>query len=226
MYDLHLSWNDKYLDYEIETESKRTSGDAVGSDLETTSTSITRLKQALGMWTHTGICPWLETTSTSITRLKHKTASQNADNLNMSILKRQVPRLRDWNWNLVDQTHTVRVLETTSTSITRLKRGYRNNLWAVLIYRLETTSTSITRLKLNIEWSLELDRILETTSTSITRLKPVSLCVRLPIPFLKGSWNDKYLDYEIETCSWYDQTLKGRNTWNDKYLDYEIETLQ
>ena len=39
------------------------------------------------------------------------------------------------------------------------------------------------------------------------------------------TWNDKYLDYEIETnirnllCE-----TAPRPTWNDKYLDYEIET--
>ena len=38
-----------------------------------------------------------------------------------------------------------------------------------------------------------------------------------------GSWNDKNLDYEIETSL---RNLRGAGgmTWNDKNLDYEIET--
>ena len=90
---------------------------------------------------------------------------------------------------------------------------------------------------------------LETTSTSITRLKRCPGCGCTPfftglkrqVPRLRDwnqkitffldaphlSWNDKYLDYEIETrivpysliC-----LLFPMSTWNDKYLDYEIET--
>ena len=41
--------------------------------------------------------------------------------------------------------------------------------------KLETTSTSITRLKLERSGMAECDFALETTSTSITRLKPDSL---------------------------------------------------
>ena len=38
------------------------------------------------------------------------------------------------------------------------------------------------------------------------------------------TWNDKYLDYEIETWIRKDARFSG-TTWNDKYLDYEIETF-
>ena len=38
-------------------------------------------------------------------------------------------------------------------------------------------------------------------------------------------WNDKYLDYEIETY-FFTSFFRVRSafSWNDKYLDYEIET--
>ena len=64
---------------------------------------------------------------------------------------------------------------------------------------LETTSTSITRLKLiyTIRVNKERQLRLETTSTSITRLKRD---INANPPFwLIRPWNDKYLDYEIET---------------------------
>ena len=39
------------------------------------------------------------------------------------------------------------------------------------------------------------------------------------------SWNEKYLDYEIETvCGWLSLIIVSL-TWNEKYLDYEIETF-
>ena len=39
------------------------------------------------------------------------------------------------------------------------------------------------------------------------------------------TWNDKYLDYEIETLRLTRGASKNRHAWNDKYLDYEIETF-
>ena len=45
----------------------------------------------------------------------------------------------------------------------------------------------------------------------------------MTIRFMKNSWNQKNLDYEIET----EQTLAARRSftsWNQKNLDYEIET--
>ena len=38
------------------------------------------------------------------------------------------------------------------------------------------------------------------------------------------AWNDKYLDYEIETDIRVEKRAIRSVTWNDKYLDYEIET--
>ena len=38
------------------------------------------------------------------------------------------------------------------------------------------------------------------------------------------AWNQKNLDYEIETTMPTGQTARTRYTWNQKNLDYEIET--
>ena len=41
---------------------------------------------------------------------------------------------------------------------------------------------------------------LETTSTSITRLKRDVGDILIRFKDISKTWNDKYLDYEIETC--------------------------
>ena len=38
------------------------------------------------------------------------------------------------------------------------------------------------------------------------------------------TWNEKYLDYEIETLPCVVSKFNASLTWNEKYLDYEIET--
>ena len=65
---------------------------------------------------------------------------------------------------------------------------------------------------------------LEIKRTSITRLKPQA-CHACWQPF-PHPWNQKNLDYEIETVLlWYSYQLADM-TWNQKNLDYEIETLR
>ena len=64
---------------------------------------------------------------------------------------------------------------------------------------------------------------LETIRTSITRLKPGH--GGFGDPQRQGAWNDKNLDYEIETgvkVVFFSPDFAL--TWNDKNLDYEIET--
>ena len=115
-----ITWNDKNLDYEIETQRKRVS---------------------------VGGYPFLETTRTSITRLKHEKSVGILASL-LSHLKRQEPRLRDWN---------------------------------------------------------------AFVSSDLYGVVPVA-------------WNDKNLDYEIETGGSLVVKVKKVLPWNDKNLDYEIET--
>ena len=106
-------------------------------------------------------------------------------------LKRQVPRLRDWNphWRH-RHPYLLTGLETTRTSITRLK------LVSVTSKRskasiLETTRTSITRLKRHARTFHTWQSPLETTSTSITRLKHQHLWYE---SIIFAPWNDKPLD--------------------------------
>ena len=186
-------WNDKYLDYEIETV-RFVGWRATDRSLETTSTSITRLKQI------------------------HKVAEVDTDS---SHLKRQVPRLRDWNkrckfthdearraWNdkyLDYEIETVRFVG-----------------WRATDRSLETTSTSITRLK-QIHKVAEVDTDSSHLKRQVPRLRDWNKLSSQHSDILSTPWNDKYLDYEIETCL----RLRGYQfaiSWNDKYLDYEIET--
>ena len=39
------------------------------------------------------------------------------------------------------------------------------------------------------------------------------------------TWNEKHLDYEIETSETLKPFIIKSETWNEKHLDYEIETL-
>ena len=41
---------------------------------------------------------------------------------------------------------------------------------------------------------------------------------------VRVTWNEKHLDYEIETCEDFADRI-SQGTWNEKHLDYEIETV-
>ena len=60
-------------------------------------------------------------------------------------------------------------------------------------------------------------------SFSITRLKLKS--TNLLSGFLQISWNQKFLDYEIETFANDKHPVVKIGSWNQKFLDYEIETI-
>ena len=60
-------------------------------------------------------------------------------------------------------------------------------------------------------------------SISITRLKLDPSAA--PGSGNTDTWNEKYLDYEIETMR-SGKTRQSWTSWNEKYLDYEIETPQ
>ena len=63
---------------------------------------------------------------------------------------------------------------------------------------------------------------LEIKRNSITRLKrELSSLYKKP----HITWNQKKLDYEIETMQKMAQQRSSGCTWNQKKLDYEIETL-
>ena len=165
-----FTWNDKYLDYEIETQGWRAYHLTYYKQLETTSTSITRLKP-YGKIPHIGV--GRNSWNDKYLDYEIETSQSGSPWESYLTLKRQVPRLRDWN---------------RSTFITEQNRRPTWND-KYLDYEIETIKPTAVHAPLH--------RILETTSTSITRLK-LEICRvvdRSPRP-----WNDKYLDYEIETC--------------------------
>ena len=64
---------------------------------------------------------------------------------------------------------------------------------------------------------------LEIKSISITRLKLKMSGGAKSAG--SGTWNQKHLDYEIETLPWCPRDRLPRDApWNQKHLDYEIET--
>ena len=163
-----MSWNQKNLDYEIETFNESVGmGDGYALEIKRTSitrlklirltlstwrmrleikrTSITRLKPGSAAIHHRGR-RGLEIKRTSITRLKQYWCYPRLC-VDKRYLKSKEPRLRDWN------------------SIRRLPN-------VSLRARLEIKRTSITRLKQN-----------------------TSGC----FGFHGATWNQKNLDYEIET---------------------------
>ena len=135
-------------------------------------------------------------------------------------MKSKVSRLRDWNSGDHASNETRRCVEIKSFSITRLKLDYLY-FQRLSNQNVEIKSFSITRLKLRSK------KFLAVTSTC---------------------WNQKFLDYEIETCShrtWNFRSLLLKSKvsrlrdwnlyadscpasvsscWNQKFLDYEIET--
>ena len=88
-------------------------------------------------------------------------------------------------------------------------------------YHLEIRSISITRLKRSFGTLTLIIRHISWNQKYLDYEIETSYSiwkVRFAVP-----WNQKYLDYEIETSN--NQTqMEAIQTWNQKYLDYEIET--
>ena len=164
-----LSWNQKNLDYEIET---------------------VEYCYHLQVWP----CAWNQKNlDYEIETCKCHQGSASLP----SSLKSKEPRLRDWNGCAVCWCFGIGNLEIKRTSITRLKRDYdtrdaqpRSVSWNQknLDYEIETIVKYVDRC---FVVTLEIKR------TSITRLKLRSKSSsRL---WSIATWNQKNLDYEIET---------------------------
>ena len=84
-------------------------------------------------------------------------------------------------------------------------------------------SFSITRLKLlSVYFASTSSAVVGIKSFSITRLKHRW---NNPRPCLNSCWNQKFLDYEIETVTFaWRLSHSWVCRWNQKFLDYEIET--
>ena len=165
---LYWTWNQKYLDYEIETIAQGRDR-RERPDLKS---KVSRLRD----WNCKRIlCQIekrrrLEIKSISITRLKRQSASARI--YSPWRLKSKVSRLRDWNMMVNEHRETPPELEIKSISITRLKPRWDAQSRGAS-FPLEIKSISITRLKprrREDRWSA--DYGLEIKSISITRLKP------------------------------------------------------
>ena len=67
--------------------------------------------------------------------------------------------------------------------------------------------------------------ILTTLKRKASRLRDWNRTQRSGNPWGVWSWNEKHLDYEIETRYWPSHARPpGWDSWNEKHLDYEIET--
>ena len=239
-----FSWNQKFLDYEIETwqrsgathiscqplESKvsrlrdwnvkppswvRMNARVVGIK----SFSITRLKLCLyhahHLWNPTR---WNQ----KFLDYEIETSKGSVGETNLFMLESKVSRLRDWNDNQTEFYLNSAYVGIKSFSITRLKR-VDVNLWRVCPW----------------VW----------LESKVSRLRDWNSCHGFLVIKYALSWNQKFLDYEIETIyvshvitsdfrvgikSFSITRLKlfGKDIelppellgWNQKFLDYEIET--
>ena len=195
------TWNQKNLDYEIETWRNIGSSItlAIPWNQKNLDYEIETESQGVPSEERNG----LEIKRTSITRLKPIVSTVGVDwTINLEIKRTSITRLKPTDCSPVSPYNSW--LEIKRTSITRLKYGWnvRNSNDPNL---LEIKRTSITRLKhLNARIHILLSA-LEIKRTSITRLKPASWKT---VPSTDLTWNQKNLDYEIETsiyqvlCHW------------------------
>ena len=151
-------WNEKHLDYEIETRMPRSQIPHTSfRTLEMKSISITRLKLTKDCFQRPMRQLWTR------------------------VLKWKASRLRDWN--------------------TRYEKSFTSSLD---FRQLEMKSISITRLKQICKIWLLLTKLRKDLKWKASRLR---------------DWNEKVFKASPETCD------NSKRTWNEKHLDYEIETI-
>ena len=195
--DISAAWNQKHLDYEIETNHWKTRGRSYTSPLKS---KASRLRD----WNEDSTVLYLGTERKAWNQ-KHLDYEIETD-LNPQVpqspkvhLKSKASLLRDWNEYIRNcRSDDFCLLEIKSISITRLK------------HKLQKPPTP--------RWEG-----LEIKSISITRLKLISPAIFGSRHLF--AWNQKHLDYEIETYGkWQSVCRVATETWNQKHLDYEIET--
>ena len=215
-----LAWNQKNLDYEIETTFRLPVAASV-CWLEIKRTSITRLKRYLPSFIAVLRMKSLKSKEPRLRdwnmKLIHVLPASNrtlkskeprlrdwnylifGDGTYKELLKSKEPRLRDWNskCDWCRQRGTARPLEIKRTSITRLKRR-DTRLVSVSMLALKSKEP---RLR---DWNLVASKRIDTPSGGLKSKEP-----RL------RDWNTGY-------SKWNKRELR---TWNQKNLDYEIETL-
>ena len=213
-------WNQKNLDYEIETICSMLDMKQVARFLEIKRTSITRLKRAEDVIRY----------------------------FDAGFLKSKEPRLRDWNNARRQNTDTFRDLPWNQKNLDYEIETTVQSRVAQHLPLLEIKRTSITRLKHVFVQSLSVQILfLEIKRTSITRLKHSAFKHRKsPCWYLKSKeprlrdWNGvlRHLCFngvvnlkskEPRLRDWNPKMAKrfglgNQSAWNQKNLDYEIET--
>ena len=216
---IFMTWNQKNLDYEIETimniDSRDNGGPWNQKNLDY------EIETGFDTFAATSQKP-LEIKRTSITRLKRV------------IDATPPPDIVPWNQKNLDyeiETSTCRHIDCQRQSPWNQKNlDYEIETWQVILKwkqaRLCFLKSKEPRLR---DWNINKPSgtwqhlWLEIKRTSITRLKHRQ---RLAYERRRETWNQKNLDYEIETQV--SRRRKGRGgagPWNQKNLDYEIETI-
>ena len=187
------SWNQKNLDYEIETLEPVATG-AVVQVLEIKRTSITRLKRDRSAQRKNSTQPWNQKNLDYEieTPLHHLVAVIKND------LKSKEPRLRDWNKPAIDYDRTAP--SHLKSKEPRLRDwNCRHARWGYRILRLEIKRTSITRLKHYCgHIRNRFHCYLEIKRTSITRLKQSTLHYIAVLMFILKSKEPRLRDWNLD----------------------------
>ena len=128
-------------------------------------------------------------------RLRDWNTEANHHQLTQFPLKPKEPRLRDWNGLMLMSKAVSTLLKPKEPRLRDWNKAHPSRTGRR--WWFETKRTSITRLKLHTSWNMQRYQDIETKRTSITRLKQMSES-RIG-KTLSVAWNQKNLDYEIET---------------------------
>ena len=217
MVNHRIAWNQKNLDYEIETLR----GTDMPFDMRSLKSKEPRLRDWNSIKTNS-VLP--RRTSWNQKNLDYEIETQvyNVHYFTFPILKSKEPRLRDWNKCVPGSWLGVAGLEIKRTSITRLK-PYETTADGHVVDALEIKRTSITRLKLwsSVTWSKpvfstwnqkNLDYEIETLGRTAWNDAPGRLKSKEP---RLRDWNSEHFTRIA---------IPPPVAWNQKNLDYEIET--
>ena len=213
------SWNEKPLDDEIETSLFLAPRSLRKPEMK--SISMTRLKRDWRRFTRTSGQTWnekhlddeIETSKNSPVRA-NRTGYPEMKSISITRLKpirlRGCRRLLlPWNEKPLDYEIETRILR------------HRLNALRKPTWNEKPLDDEIETL-LCRSYSPIISDAPEMKSISITRLKLQRH--RISLIYREFAWNEKPLDYEIETSRHWTGPASQTDSWNEKHLDYEIET--
>ena len=215
-----VTWNQKNLDYEIETLFPHLL-EQVCMSLEIKRTSITRLKPTNSEVLNAPDV-YLEIKRTSITRLKRKWFKR-VGMLVIICLKSKEPRLRDW--NIGDGIYGEETLDPWNQK----NLDYEIEIESGRYCHVPTGSNLKSKEPRLRDWNLPMSfwnhfAVVAWNQKNLDY--EIEIVPTRNIQHLLETWNQKNLDYEIEIRRKRKNPIKLRNSWNQKNLDYEIEILR